>query len=72
MLESLLKKVAGLKAIRGLQARIKFAKKKAVRGKTLIFVVSPFCAPSFIFLTLAFERVALYGNVAFSVVVISI
>ena len=47
-------------------------KTKVVWGKTPIFVISPFCFPFSIVLTLAFVRAVLYGNVTFSVIVVPV
>ena len=47
-----------------------FQRKKLVTGKTPFFVIGPFCTPYSI-LTLASDRLALYGNVAFSILVLS-
>ena len=50
---------------------MKFPKKnKVVRGKTQIFVISPFCTPYFV-LTLPFDWPVLYGDVAFLIIVLS-
>ena len=41
--------------ITGFHSEIKFAKKnKVVSGKTLIFVISVFCTPHFIYLSITF------------------
>ena len=43
-----------------------------VRGKTVTFVISPFCTPYSICLTMAFDWAVSNGNVAFSIIVLSI
>ena len=56
--------------IRGFYTRFKFQQNKVVRGKFLNFVMNPFCT-SYSILTLALDRIVLYGNVAFSITVLS-
>ena len=40
-------------------------------GKTLFFVTGLFCTPILFVLTLASDRAVLYGNVVFSILVLS-
>ena len=54
-----------------LKLRQNFRKNKVITGKTPFFVTGLFCTSHSIFLTLASDRGALYGNVAFSILVLS-
>ena len=58
--------------IGGLKLKQQFHQKKVVTGKTASFVVGPFCTLQSIFvLTLTSGRALLYGNVTFSISVLS-
>ena len=48
-----------------------FRKGKVGDGRTSFFVIGPFCTPHSFVLTLASDRVVLYGNVMLSVLVLS-
>ena len=57
--------------VRGSYTEIKFSKNKVVSGKTPHFVIGPFCIPHSICLNIDFWKQVLYGNVTFSIVVLS-
>ena len=48
-----------------------FQKNKVATGKTLFFVIGSFCTRHSIVLTVASDMVVLYGNDAFSILVLS-
>ena len=48
-----------------------FWKNEIVTGKTPFFVIGLFCTPILVVLTLASDRAVLYGNVVFSILVLS-
>ena len=54
-----------------LKLRFFFRNTKVVTGKTPFFTIGPFCNPILFVLTLASGRTVLYGNVTFSILVLS-
>ena len=54
-----------------LKLKQNFPKNKVANGKTPFFVIGPFCTHHFICLTLASDMAVLYGDGAFSILVLS-
>ena len=48
-----------------------FEKNKVVTGKTLLFLIGPFCSRHSVVLTLAYDRPVFNGNDVFSILVVS-
>ena len=48
-----------------------FEKNKVVTGKTLLFLIGPFCSRHSVVLTLAYDRAVFNGNGVFSILVVS-
>ena len=53
-----------------LKLKQNFWKNEVVTGKTLAFVIGPFILPTVFVLTLTSDRAVLYGNAAFSSVLL--
>ena len=57
--------------IRGSKTETKFSKKKIINDKTRFFVIGPFCTHHSICLKIGSDMEVLYGNDAFSMLVVS-